>query len=193
MALCAPLLYAEDSPVAPLRQTSPDGKWVVKGTRLEDGLEKYAIINKTTSKDLSVTSSYQKGEGEFTDSWARTHAGKAVLYWSPDSRYLVIDEDNYRCMGTVMLFDLSSGRPVAIPFPAEKIIKKTGLKWKLSRIRIKEDFKWITPAALSFHMFGEVYGKKKGEFEHPDFVIETNLNAKNEVVIGKMTKRDGEM
>jgi hypothetical protein len=153
-AICVLFAAAGFARTQELRQAvSPDGRYTVKAVESGTPLRiSYDIVSVRTGARLHrFSSSYQpeKGAGD----WDWEHTIDAEVSWSPDSRYVALDEQVHRNMGEVLLAEVGENTR-GIPMPEKAVIKRTQLDWDRYRIRLRDG--WRAPQDLSLSIAGQV-------------------------------------
>jgi hypothetical protein len=135
---------------------SPDNEYhfvVVKQGNVGFETLSYGLVKFSTGQIVGMFPCAYKFEGN-DDSWPLQNAQAAQVYWSKDSKWFVLDEENYRFMGNTTLGTISeSNNGVTYRTFTPSDLQMRGLaNW-----RIRVDKGWITPTTLSLEISG-VYG-----------------------------------
>ena len=185
IALCALLACVAGARTEDLdHAVSPNGRYTVKAVQKGNPSRiSYDIVSTRSGALLHrLPSSYQPDDE--ADDWSWRHAMEAEVSWSPDSRYVAIDEQVHRYIGEVLLAEV---RDVSrsIPVPADSLIKRTKRDWDRSRIRIADG--WSSPRDLSLRVAGKVVESVLDDgretYKHVSFRFVLRLNRGKAVIV----------
>lgn len=133
----------------------------------ENGVLAYAISSTAANTPLiEIPSTYQE-----TEEGALAHSGE--IYWSPNSCFVAMDEENIRFRGNLFIVALAEGNAHRVELP--NFLGQTGDQWERYRIRVHKG--WITPDCLSLLLGGQVTTATPGVYETISYEIVLRLTA----------------
>lgn len=97
-------------------------------------------------------SGYQPEEGELSN-WSWNHSTGAQVDWSPDSRYVAIDETVHRYSGEVLMAEITRHGVRRIELPESAILTATKRHWDRHHIGFQEG--WISADEISLLLAGK--------------------------------------
>ena len=138
------------------RASSPDRRFTVRAVESANPLRIcYEIVSAMTGKPVHrIPGSYQPDSG--ADDWDWNLSKQAKIFWSSDSRFVVVDEQVYRFAGYVQIVEMGDlARTIDLP---EIPIPQPGKNWERWRIRV--DKGWVSKNELSLVVAGTVPAEK---------------------------------
>jgi hypothetical protein len=168
-----------------LNGTSPNGLFRVRAAQVDSSKISYDIVRTADSALLHrIHGSYQPEEG--TGDWPWDESVDAEIYWSDDSRCVVIDEQVHNYIGTLFLVLLRHTGADGIPLPEQAILARTGLHWDKYRIRVSEIGAWSSPHHLSLSLAGQVKSGTlpdgRATYEHRTFAIDLHIGKRRATI-----------
>jgi hypothetical protein len=116
--------------------TSPDKHYCIVVAET-GGLIYYHINEIPNGKTLfSLVSSYKPDSG--SAGWGFQQSLGATVNWRKDSRYLAIDEENYRRIGTVLIASSTAKGFEQVPVYSEVLMRASKQPWERGRLSFRE-------------------------------------------------------
>jgi hypothetical protein len=145
----------------------------------------YDIVRRDTGRVLlEFDSSYQPeesaGEAAVSESdvrWPWEMSTDAEIHWTPDSRYVAIDEQAHNYIGQVLIVSFAGDQAEQVAVPEKEILARTGLYWERERIRVRTGFS--ASHVLSLWLAGSVVTSTLPDgqrtYRHRAFAIDLQL------------------
>lgn len=130
---------------------SPNGRFHIVASQNAHKRISYDVELRASAVLHRFISTYQPEPDEAPD-WAWDEAISAEVYWSPDSRYVAIDEPPYNHGGTVFLAAVRGDAVQTIAVPGAAMVAATHAHWDRYRTRVHAG--WTSPHDLSLVLGG---------------------------------------
>lgn len=180
------LLRAEARTQALRASISPDERYQLRvSERGEQHHITYDLVRRDNGRVLlELNSSYQPeesaGEAVVSESdvqWPWEMSTDAEIHWTPDSRYVAIDEQVHNYIGQIFIISLAGDQAEEVVVPEHEILARTGLYWERERIRVRAGFS--ASHVLSLWLAGSVVTSTlpdgRRTYGHRAFAIDLQL------------------
>lgn len=131
---------------------SPNGKFevlmFVASDKHADPRMGYVVMSRSPARTLlRIPSSYDDPSNHFD----LAHTSDAKVAWSPDSRFVAIDEAVHRFIGELLLVRVSAHHASLLVVPREAILRRSNERWDRESIHEPQ---WTSPRDLSVYLHG---------------------------------------